>query len=165
VEQSDHSAITGNNCSGNHYIGICLDDSPNCTITGNVCNDNDSGGTEYAGIDLANADYSSVTGNLCDGNGLHGIHVKNSDYCSITANVCTNSNTGDGINVTGAAGATCNNNSISSNTCTGNADDGIDIEGGADADSNIVTSNQCTGNGGTSLVNNGANTDLGHNKT
>jgi len=165
VEQSDHSAITGNNCSGNHYIGICLDDAPNCTITGNVCNDNDSGGTEYAGIDLSGADYTSVTGNLCDGNGLHGIHIKSSDYCSITANVCTNSNTGDRINVTGAAGATCHHNTISSNTCTGNADDGIAIEGGANADSNIVTSNQCTGNGGTSLVNNGANTDLGHNKT
>lgn len=164
VEQCDNSTVGNNNCSDNTRDGIAIDDTQDTTVTGNLCNDNDSGGNTHSGIHLSGAHRCSVIGNVCDSNGLHGIELQDGDYDTITGNTCNNSTTGDGINITGAAPGTTNNNTISSNTCTGNTGDGIEIAGGANADGNIVIGNQLTGNG-TSLVNNGANTDLGHNKT
>jgi len=161
---SNNNTVTGNVVQGNGRSGIYLSSSSNNTVTGNTCADNDSGGTTYSGIKAEGSNENVLTGNQCDGNGLHGIEILESSYCTVTGNTCVNQNTGDGINVTGNATTNADFNAIGSNTCTGNGDDGIAIEGGADANKNIVLSNTLMNNTGTALVDNGTNSNLGHNQ-
>ena len=162
---SHQNTITGNTCQGNDGYGIYLSMSDNNTITGNTYAENDSAGSTASGIYLGYSDENVVTGNQCSGNGLHGIYIYRSSYCAVSGNVCNNQNTGDGINVTGDATANADYNNLTGNTCYNNADDGIAIEGTTDANYNIVVSNQLHGNTGTNLVDNGTNTQLGHNQT
>lgn len=164
-ESSDYGVMTGNNVSDNTEDGLYFDSSDYGTCSGNVSSYNDSVGTQYNGIWVENSDYCVISDNVFDHNGLHGIFIDRSDHCVVNGNSCNNSNTGDGINVTGAGGNTADNNTITGNGCHGNAGNGIEIAGGVDADKNIVVANQLLGNTGANLVDNGTLTEVAHNIT
>lgn len=77
--------------------GIVLTRSDNCTVTGNVCYNNNyviSGGGGH-GIALEGARWSTVTGNVCYGNEVNGIHLEvdpqtSARYvegCTVTGNI------------------------------------------------------------------------------
>lgn len=163
IESSDRCLMTGNTATGNTEDGLYFDSSDYGTCSGNVSTGNDSGGTQYNGIWVENSNYCVISDNVFEGNGLHGIFIDRSDYCTVTGNSCNNQNTGDGINVTGAGGNTAHGNNLTGNSCHGNAQSGIEIVGGADADKNIVVSNQVLNNTGVNFVDNGNNTETGHN--
>ncbi len=165
IESSNDCVVTGNTAISNAEDGIVLDNSNDCTVTGNVSTDNDTGATGCSGITVWDSHRNAVSGNTCDSNGLHGIYVYRGDYNTITGNSCNNQDTGDGIHIFGDGVRNADYNTMSSNVCTGNADDGIAIEGVGDANKNIVIGNQLLGNGGTPLVDNGTATETGHNIT
>jgi len=79
-------------------------------------------------------------------------------------NSCYDNDNGDGINVTGDATTNSDYNSLTGNTCTGNGDDGIAIEGTTDANQNIVVANNLYNNSGTDLVDNGTSSLIRDNK-
>lgn len=77
--------------------GIVLTRSDNCTVTGNVCYNNNyviSGGGGQ-GIALEGARWCAITGNTCYGNEVNGIHLETDpqtsaryvEGCTITGNV------------------------------------------------------------------------------
>ena len=164
IESSDRVVLTGNNASDNTEDGLYFDSSDYCTASGNVSTGNDMpAGTQYNGMWVENSNYCVISDNVFEGNGLHGLFIDRSDYCTVTGNSCNNSNTGDGINVTGAGGNTAHGNNLTGNSCHGNAGNGIEIVGGADADKNIVVANQLLNNTGANLADAGNNTETGHN--
>ena len=144
--------------------GIAVSMDPANSASDFAISENTVIGAGNDGIYICLALYTIVSGNNCTGNGNHGIYLLRSDYCELSGNSCV-SNGADGINVTGDGTRNSDYNTLTGNACTGNTDDGIAVEGTTDANHNIVISNQLVGNTGTNLVNNGANTDLGHNKT
>lgn len=160
-----NSIISRNVLQGLGKEGIWIQSCANSIISGNILRGNGTGATKYSGIYMSYSDESVVVGNQCKENGLHGIEIFRSSYCTVVGNVCNNQETGDGISVTGDATTNSDYNSITGNVCTGNADDGIAIEGVGDANKNIVLGNQLLGNTGTPLVDNGTATVSEHNIT
>jgi parallel beta-helix repeat protein len=166
VDNCINNTITGNICQGHgNGRGIYITSSDYNTITGNNVFANGTGATKYSGIYVEASDCNVISANNCEGNGLHGIFIFRSNYCSVVGNVCVVSTTADGINVEGDATGNADYNTLTGNVCTLNADDGIAIEGGANANKNIVVANSLLGNTGTNLVDNGNNTESGHNVT
>lgn len=177
---SEYNRIIACDCQGNRYGIVLADYSHYNTVIGNTTQGNTEGilvyncghntiannvsrGNSDRGIDVyESAGYNTVTGNICEGNGDYGILIFRTDYNAVVGNSC-NSNTGDGISVEGDATTNADYNTVTANICSGNGGDGISVEGGVDANKNIVLGNQLLGNTGNPLVDNGTNTDTGHN--
>ena len=71
VEYSNLNVINNNTCTGNLYYGIYLDESNNCTISGNNCNS-----TIYGeGIETDNSGSNTLTFNFCNNDGDDGIYL------------------------------------------------------------------------------------------
>lgn len=156
---SAESMVRGNTIRDATQNGInVLASSDRSTISGNFVADTDVGGTTYSGIYVIACSEMNINDNHVEASGLHGIEILRSSYATLTGNVCNNQTTGDGINVTGDATGNSDYNNITGNSCYGNGDDGIAIEGTTDANQNIVSNNKVVGNSGTALVNNGTGT-------
>lgn len=155
------------NCisNSNTQRGMNILTSVDTDIVTPTCFNNDSGGSTYSGILIQSSDRSTVVGARCSTNGLHGLYIFRSDYVTVTGGEFNSQNTGDGINITGDGTDNADYNTITGAACTSNGDDGIAVEGGGDANKNTVTSCQLLGNSGTALVDNGTNTQVGHNIT
>lgn len=166
LDSSNSNNIIGNSVNScSEGRGIYITSSEYNAITANISISNGTGAPKYSGIYVESSDYTVISSNNCEGNGLHGIFIFRSDYCSVVGNVCIIQTTGDGINVEGDATDNADYNTLTGNVCTGNADDGIAIEGGANANKNIVVANSLLGNTGTNYVDNGNATEAGHNVT
>ena len=153
---SDNNTVTGNTCNNNNS-GIYLDGSDNNTVTGNTCNNN------TYGIRLFSSSNNTITGNTCNNNSDYGIYLySSSSNNTITGNTCNNNNSG--IYLDGS-----DNNTITGNTCirgTGLATDYTASQytmrlAGTDNNYNLISNNNCMGKavtneGGTgnTLVNN-----------
>jgi len=98
--QDNENTITGNQCSGNGLHGIYIYRSSYCTVTGNVCNNQNTGdGINVTGDGTDNADFNTVTGNVCTGNASNGIEIVggvNANENIVVANNLKN-NTGAGL--------------------------------------------------------------------
>ena len=105
----------------------------------------------------------TVTGPHVDLTGSHGIFIERSSRCTVIGGQSNNSNSGDGVNITGAGAGNADYNVVVGIVCTGNADDGVAVEGGVDANKNVITSCQLLGNAGAALVDNGTLTETAHN--
>ena len=155
------------NCisNSNTQRGMNILTSADTDIVTPTCFGNDLAGTTYSGILIQSSDRSTVVGARCSTNGLHGLYIFRSDYVTVTGGEFNSQTTGDGINITGDGTDNADYNVITGVACTGNGDDGIAIEGVGDANKNIATNCQLLGNSGTALVDNGTNTQVGHNIT
>lgn len=113
--------------------GIYLTESSSNTITGNTCNNNQSGIRLNEGCE-----YNIVTGNTCNNNASSGISLSNScKFNVVMGNICTSNS--DGISVNANYYTT-----ITGNNCYGNSGSGIEL---VNEYSDTVTGNTCNGNG------------------
>ncbi len=100
IDVTHEHVIAGNQCEGNGLHGIHIYRSDYCAVTGNVCNNQETGdGIYITGDATRNADYNEVVGNNCYNNGNNGIEIAggvNANYNSIKANITMN-NTGRGV--------------------------------------------------------------------
>lgn len=142
--------------------GIYLLFTDRSTITDTLVSNSGTSGS-YDGVLIA----GKAAGNRTQRHLINALRIDNAtddglemEFCdeTIIVKVISVDNTRDGINFNDA-----DRNVINGVVCTGNGDDGIDID--AQCDRNIVDDAQLTGNAGTNLVNNGTNTNLGHNIT
>lgn len=132
----------------------------NVLIKGNI-----SKNCESFGLTIGHCNNVIASGNIFDGNFDDGIELNEANFCTLKGNICINSGApavpvSNGIQLRGDS----NNNIIKGNVCYGNKTNGLNILG-ATEDDNIVVGNQLTGNTGASLVDNGTNTEVAHNKT
>ena len=127
---SNHTTISGNNLSNNHY-GICLNSTHNTTIrknnaTGNdwdgiflnrstdcIIEDNDVSDNYWNGIYLENSHDNTITNNSCLYN-RHGIHLRNSKRSILSKNNCSYNN------FYGIILESSNDNSFSNSSCWDN---------------------------------------------
>jgi len=141
LQSSSGNTLTGNTTS-NNSLGISLKYTSNSnTLSGNITNSN-----KNSGIHLNDSHDNSVTGNEANGNG-HGIYLQ--WYCSnniITANTAS-SNNGYGIIVQ----AYCTTNTVKNNTATNNPT-GIQLEL---SNNNQVSDNRLSGNANALSTNSG----------
>ena len=126
LNESSNNTVTGNVCD-NNYIGIYFYDSSNNTVTGNTCNNNRSG------IYLSSASNNTVTGNTCNNNGSNGIDLSFSSNNTVTGNTCSNNGTGIGLLILSSS------NTVTGNTCSNNVA-GIGL---FTSSNNTVTGNTC----------------------
>ena len=123
LRESNNTKIIGNNCSFSDYYGIKIDaKSHNTQIIDNNCLNN-----SYAGIYLSGSENCSIIGNILNNNGLSklgdhsGLNIYDGIGYNIINNTC-NYNFFSGIKIYG------NENNAINNTCIGN-DYGIHISG------------------------------------
>jgi len=150
---SNNNTVTGNTCNNNDS-GIRLYSSNNNTVTGNACNNNN-----YSGIDLSSSSDNTITGNTCNNNN-NGIYLySSSNNNTATGNTCNNNDYGiclySSSNNNTATGNTCNNNysgirlySSNNNTITCNTCNNS-FYSGIDLSSssdNTITGNTCNNN-------------------
>ncbi|NTW33736.1 MAG: hypothetical protein HGB12_14140, partial [Bacteroidetes bacterium] len=122
-----------NNTFRNSYNGICIFNSFNNTITGNIA----QGNTPESGIVIYLSSDNSVVSNIVQDNRSQGIHIYLSDNNSITGN--TVKNNGNGIRLYSSS-----NNTISGNAVQTSISEGIYLW---HASNNIITSNAIFDNG------------------
>lgn len=103
---SDENVISGNQCSSNDNDGIHIYECSLCTISENVCNNND------------------------DGIYIEGTATNNADYNTVVANICYN-NDDDGLELAG--GTDCNYSVVDGNQLIGNSDDNY-VDGGSQSE-------------------------------
>lgn len=160
VYESDNSIVSSNICYGNGVsavgggilaFGTQSNTDTECSISSNVCSDNNS-----SGISAENLTRTTIVGNICEDNGASlgdasGIAVLTkgsvtSSNISIVGNVC-NVNTDHGIVVQNNGDHTSDTSGIvvSSNTCTANDKCGIRFVNSLDM--GVVTGNACNSNG------------------
>lgn len=153
-------------CTGNENVfrGIYLESVSDCIFIAPIAHLNCTVALTQPGLYIRTSNRVVVVGALSDGNGTHGLAIFRSNYCSVTGGQFNN-NPADGINIEGDVTANADYNIVTGVVCTGNGDDGIAVEGGIRTNKNIITSNQLLGNTGTPLVDNGTNTEVGHNIT
>lgn len=125
------NTVYANGTGGTKYPGIYVWVSGANVITGNQCD-----GNGLHGIHLLQASYCTISGNVCinqqtgDGIIVEGDATTNSDYNSVTGNVCYN-NGDDGIEIAG--GADANKNVVAGNQLLGNAGTPL-VDGGTNTD-------------------------------
>jgi len=145
-EDSPNNTITGNICTENTQNGI-TNYAESTNIVGNMCFDNSFSGIWSAGS------YVNITGNTTKDSHFEGIYVSVGSYITITGNIVQN-NTRTGIWVN----ADTNKSTITGNICEGTTtNDGILLSN--DIDNNVVSSNTCTGNGRDGIRIDNANCD------
>lgn len=163
----DGLKISNCDISGGDEEGIILDGCTQSSISTTRVENMGTGAGGFDGILIQSTDITSEEVLLdevwCNGNGNDGdnngsgVHIVDADRC-ILVKVSPTQNQDHGIELENADNCT-----VSSGNSTGNAADGINID--AASDGNIILGNQLTGNAGNSLVDNGTNTDAGHNIT
>ena len=150
--------VHGNDCSRNADDGLQIDAS-NADIQGNRCEENVD-----EGMDMR-LHSSVVSGNTANGNQGQGILISGTPPIAdgggtptgndneITKNT-SNDNTGDGIRLDFGSG-----NTFKGNKCSGNGDDGMDINN-AECQDNTLEGNTFSNNGHEGLDNGGSATDV-----
>ena len=129
-----NNEIIGNNCSNNYHAGLSIQNSNDCSVYGNIFNDN---GIKIAssGISAGNINDCIIIDNECKNNNEAGITISGNNN-EIIGNNCSFND--DGIRMSGDF------NNFSLNTCNNNTYNGIFLTSGND---NIVTWNTLLGNG------------------
>jgi len=134
----EHNTVYFNRRSGIHLLS-----SPNCTVTGNICNAN--GATFLTtskhgkGINIEDSNHTVISANTCAYNMGVGIYIYESSENSVTKNLCYQ-NIGEGIFAQEASQA----NILTWNNCSGNWEAGIRIRDGSDFSK--IQNNTCQGN-------------------
>ena len=128
LDSSNNNTVTGNTCNNNNSGIYLASSSRDNAVTGNTCNNNNSGIYLYS--------YSSdnaVTGNTCNNNN-NGIYLASSSRDNaVTGNACNNNSSGIYLR------SLSNNNTVTGNTCNNNTC-GIDLN---TSSNNTVTGNTC----------------------
>lgn len=146
--------VTAATPTGNLTDGVDIEGADYVVITGFTVI-----GMPRSGITSRLNQHCTITNNTCDRNGSWGIFTSHSDDLLIQGNVCTNSQQQHGIYVSNA----CVNPVVRGNTCAGNADLGIHLNGdlsdggtgvisGAVIDGNILHDNVGNGIDGDGVV-------------
>jgi len=159
--ESNDSMIIGNIIINSTFDGISLqtgvlplESGYRIIVTNNILDGNGNYGISATGK------RHIISNNSIDNNTLGGINLVGFDNNIISENVIYN-NGNDGINFAGAIAST--NNIINSNQIISNTAYGVDIAVGDN--NNIITCNQMGGNGSGAIRDNGAGTEIAHNKT
>ncbi|MCI1763651.1 right-handed parallel beta-helix repeat-containing protein [Heyndrickxia oleronia] len=150
--------VDGNDYSASLNVGIYLDFSLNCSISGNICSKN------ARGIYLDNGNNNIIATNTCNGNSGTGIYLSSSSSSTITGNTCNSNSSGTGLTINvlknssitgntcidnkgaGITSMTLKNSSITGNTCIDNGTDGIYL---SSSSNNTVVGNTCIRGNGT----------------
>ena len=146
VNNSDGHVITENILTGHSKHGIHLYSSEHSLLSGNSCQNNDTG------IYIDTCNHNKVSDNICKNNSLNGIYMTGSSQNTLEANLCeeNDSNTANpqaGIYIDDNS----DNNNIIDNTSINNNNSGAGnghgiYIGNANCDKNILEANNCTGN-------------------
>jgi parallel beta-helix repeat protein len=155
--------IQKNDLSGNADAGLFADSLNATVITGNRCDDNGESGI------LLRTGFAQVSKNSAEGNRGDGIRVEQAaplgdgggfgtgDSNELDGNTCRD-NRGDGIAI--GTGATFS--AVKVNKCTGNGDDGIDVDDAAITGTTLFH-NTCIDNGHEGIDNSGQATVITNN--
>lgn len=163
-EDSDKNLIIGNNLTNHDVLSIRVAGGNYISIIGNQCNNNNR-----MGINLDTFSYYCVLkGNQCNNNAEMGIWLYLCGRNLVVGNQCNDNGSAgafDGIIVDGGIGPEQGDeNVIADNICTGNTQNGINIQD-ANCDRNLVHGNICLTNTVGQINDAGTNTLLADNIT
>lgn len=160
ASRSEDNIIQGNLFAYTGGEAIRISPGKRNTIIGNTIED-----AGKNGILLRGGHKNTVVGNTVNECKKHGIHVKNEDHSIISNNIfygngTRNTNSYDGIHISKHSDYI----TVIGNSCIDNDRFGIYISD-ANCDKSIILGNIATGNRTSQIVDNGANTDKGHNQS
>lgn len=147
-----YGAGTGNALNNGIYVTSCTD----LKILYNIIENCAVNGITVAHV---GSNFNLIANNFCNSNFLSGIFVAEGDDNKILMNICNNNGL-DGITL-GKFTATSNRNIIRGSTCKENGAYGVRIQSGNIA--NVITFNILIGNASGNILDNGTETQIGHN--
>jgi len=107
LQNSSNCSVVGNECNNNEYNGITLTFSPDTLISNNTCTDNND-----HGMILSYSNNTTIVSNNCLNNEEYGLRIIYSNNVYIDDNICSYIENGVGILVENS-----HNNLLSNNTC------------------------------------------------